>query len=712
MTEDLSPYQEHALSVARGLVTAGVPVFAAAPDAGRPTGYALPLNWQRTDTTASHRALRMWRPGMALCAVMGHTLDLLDFDPRNGSPNGELSSWPVPYATAATPSGGIHAFIAALGVGSRDGVLPGLDIKGGRPDGVGRGFAFIAPTVRASKVDGSLRAYEWTSEPDCEALPGLVPFDTSGAELAALVVGSRPGAAAERGASVNGSGPRWAGPSTELALLGVRPPGRLFTQEEAWRFVEPHLRALAGAPDGTRNARLNDAAKAFSHFGDDFWPTAWAFETLVGAVPPKEPGTGHRGWDARQTIASAYRSAERDWRAERDWPREGARFPGSPTVGPDTRGNRTFEGTVYVSGQELERARSRMVSIEPWLDGTYEPVTPSRGVERDDAVRLLYAGKWHTVIGGTECGKSWLGLAHAAEEMRAGRVVAYAHFEEMSPQETVGRLLSMGLDRQVLVERFVWLDCADSWVSGEFGYVLGLVHPFPSLVVLDGLNAACTRHGQDPAQVQAVGWYRAEFVTPATRNGAAVLSLGHPPKARDRQDERHGYGSTAWLDEVDGVGFRMRAHREHPIRRGATGSAQLYSAKDRPGSVASTGRAHDVEGWVYLGSLCVDNATDPDGGTRVHLSAPAPASDEGDSVDRLALAVVELLGGRPERRYESTRDLIERLGAAGVRFDRSDLGPALVRLEDAGRLVRDVEGNGRAARAGWLVDLAVEPSST
>lgn len=681
----LSEYEQRSLSVARDLVTVGVPVFAAEPDPNSATGYRLPQAWQQTDATRSHRALELWRPGMALCAVMGHTLDLIDFDPRNGSPDGSFTQWPIAYATASTPSGGQHAFIASLHVGSRDGILPGVDVKGGRPDGQGRGFAFIAPTVRASKVDGSRKAYTWLSAPDPYHVSQMVRADSSGAALAALI---------DRGRGLNGSAlaarPAWAAPSTEVALF--KRPSRGFTFDEAWRYCEPWLRQLAHAPDGQRNATLNDAAKVFSHFGEEFWPVEWAWETLAGAVPPKEGG--RRMWDARGTIASAYKSAEHDWRAERDWHREGARFP-SP-IEPAQNGHE-LGGVIEV--------RSRILSIAEHLDGTYETLAPSRGAIRDDGHALLYPGKWHTVIGGTGSGKSWLGLLMAAEEVRAGRTVAYAHFEETSPAGTVDRIKSMSNDpgwRDALVARFRMLDCADSWMPGEFAWTLAQLDPQPSLVVLDGLNAACTRHGQNPADVAAVGWYRAEFVTPATRNGAAVLSLGHPPKARDRQDERHGYGSTAWLDEVDGCGFRLRAHREHPIRRGTTGSAQLYSAKDRPGSVELLGRPHDVEGWVYLGSLCVDNATDPSGGVVAHLSAPAPVGEEGTPLDKLAQAVLDLLGRLPGHRYETVRELQDRLSASGVVFNRTDLGPALILLEDAGRIEREPEG-GRSARPGWLV---------
>jgi hypothetical protein len=151
--------QEQALAVARELVGLGMPMFLAPFEDGE---YKLPLRWQ--SITADPMVVDNWRPGMALCAVTGHVLDLIDIDPRSGGvvPEGHL---PPVYASAATPSGGMHHFVLPLGVRSRDGVWPGVDVKSGRPDGSGRGFAFIAPTVRLSKMDGTPQTYTWKRNP-------------------------------------------------------------------------------------------------------------------------------------------------------------------------------------------------------------------------------------------------------------------------------------------------------------------------------------------------------------------------------------------------------------------------------------------------------------------------------------------------------------------------------------------------------------------
>lgn len=181
---DLTQEQLAALDIARQMIAAGIPLFLAQPRDTK-LGFVLPDAWEQTvpDPTVVDR----WRPGMALCALMGHGLDLLDFDPRNGGDVAALNgATPDSYAIAATPSGGMHSFIASLGVGSRDNIYPGIDVKGGYPAGTegtsGRGFGFIAPTEGVSKVTGQRVAYRWLIPPDLAKL--AAGGDTSGAALA------------------------------------------------------------------------------------------------------------------------------------------------------------------------------------------------------------------------------------------------------------------------------------------------------------------------------------------------------------------------------------------------------------------------------------------------------------------------------------------------------------------------------------------------
>lgn len=185
---ELTDDQRADLDVARRMAAAGIPVFLAPPSTYAKIGFALPDEWEQT--VADPSVLDAWRPGMAVCAVMGCGLDLLDVDPRNG---GELAGMDVPvpasYGSAYTPSGGVHSFVASLGVWSRNNVFPGIDVKAGMPDGSGRGFAFIAPTVKPSKVTGELAPYQWVQAPDLDALAATGRSDASGGPLAQRIRG-------------------------------------------------------------------------------------------------------------------------------------------------------------------------------------------------------------------------------------------------------------------------------------------------------------------------------------------------------------------------------------------------------------------------------------------------------------------------------------------------------------------------------------------
>ncbi len=105
------------------------------------------------------------------------------------------------------------------------------------------------------------------------------------------------------------------GPSVSQLFTDATPPEgpRVFSVAEAMAFLTPFLDALRSARDGEINVRLNDAAKAFSHFGEEFWPWAAARRELLAALEATE----YDGltWDAEDTLRSAQRSAEGDWKA-------------------------------------------------------------------------------------------------------------------------------------------------------------------------------------------------------------------------------------------------------------------------------------------------------------------------------------------------------------------------------------------------------------
>lgn len=210
-----------AVDTARTLLAAGIPLFLAWPardpdGAWDPTGgsggtgYQLPGGWQQL--LPEPRVLTEWEaapePKPALAMVCGYGYDVIDVDPRNGGALEALNgAIPHVYGVAATPSGGVHAFVASLGVRKRTNLVPGIDVQAGlvsEAGTTGAGFVFLAPTVKVSKVTGELVPYRWV-EP-LQPLPDAVGDspDDSGAALAAMVRAAAP--TPSRGAQPPGDG--------------------------------------------------------------------------------------------------------------------------------------------------------------------------------------------------------------------------------------------------------------------------------------------------------------------------------------------------------------------------------------------------------------------------------------------------------------------------------------------------------------------------
>jgi hypothetical protein len=365
-----------------------------------------------------------------------------------------------------------------------------------------------------------------------------------------------------------------------------------------------------------------------------------------------------------------------------------------------------------------EKPFTRIVDLESWLAEDYTPPQPSVGALREDGRTMLYPGRWHTVIGLTTAGKSWFALWHAKAVLEAGGVVCYVHFEEGDPGNTLDRLRQLGVSREDIRNRFVWLSNERMWKPGEMAATLAVLteqQRTPALLILDGLIAGASRQGwkvNDPESVQA---YRAAYVKAATALGAAVMSLGHPVKDRTRQDEIHSFGSTAWLDEVDGCSFRM-VSTDKPIRKGHRGGSWVSVVKDRAGSVSAMCSLTEgkSEVWYSLGEFVMDDESlemDGDHVTTALLKAPGPDVGKGpDKIDLLGQQVITYLtehGGR----YESKNDLAARLRGEGIEFGERDLEPALIRLEQAGVIEREPFRD-RQARAGWLVGTGGDDGAT
>lgn len=505
----LSADEEIALRVARELIEAGVPVFAARPallPSGEQdwtggtggTGYIFPPRWQQTvattnwlDPTAPGWSEKAWRPGWALGAVMGHTLDLLDIDPRNGGTESRAGLvaaglWPTSYGVASTPSGGLHEFVAPLVMRSRDAVAGGLDIKSGDEQGEGRGFAFIAPTVKLSKVTKEPTPYRWIAPP---ARP--IEGDTTGEGLRRLVAAVRTSTGSATGTSAAGE-------------LGTPIPhgehDRTMTAY-VWR-----LRHRVGEDEALALARLR---------GRDCVPPTW-----TDAMSDEK-------------VRIAYAKSVEEWTPPEPGPALG--LVGAPMAAIDEPEGERFPVVDWAEAWAASEA-------EDWI---LEPlIAAGRGTALYSAPKLGKSLLMLEVAAAVAIGRPVMGMTPSEP-----RTVLYVDHENDLRADTVRRLRSMGfvpheLDRL----RYLSLPVMTSLDTPKGGAELLEVaqREGAALVVIDTVSR--TIQGEENSNDTWIQFYR-HTGKALKAAGIACVRLDHSGK-----DETRGQrGASAKSGDVDAV---------------------------------------------------------------------------------------------------------------------------------------------------------------
>jgi len=133
-------------------VAALAPIFCA-PQGG--SEFLRPSGWQNIRLRHLDAVLSVWKPGMALCAVTGERLAVVDVDPRNGGDVGAvaqaLDGLDVRvFAEVDTPGGGRHFYVAGHPELMSCHLLagfPGVDVQS-------HGANVFLPGTRRPKYDG------------------------------------------------------------------------------------------------------------------------------------------------------------------------------------------------------------------------------------------------------------------------------------------------------------------------------------------------------------------------------------------------------------------------------------------------------------------------------------------------------------------------------------------------------------------------------
>ncbi|CRK54420.1 hypothetical protein RHCRD62_90099 [Rhodococcus sp. RD6.2] len=592
-----------ALDVADGLIGAGIPVFVCKPDGvgadWNPrggtggTGYFLRRGWQ--NTVADPAELDEFEPGCALAMVCGHGLDGIDVDLyKDDQGEARLRAegvMPAVYAEASTPSGGKHFLVASLGIHSRDGVRAGLDVKAGTSSG-GRGFLFIAPTVKLSKASGKPRAYSWVQRPGLQRLGSAIRDDHSGHEFAKLVEAARTEARRR-------PHPVVATPSTPVEVDPVEysamPPG-LCRRIDAYiaKVVDGTCNDLKTAhawPEGYRDDRgrgwekcTADAAMRLGQLARAAWNRLTledAFDVLIRNAPVDG------AWTEVDVVDK--------WRNQSG---RGDAAPHPPFAAAELAELVAHQHNMEVTSQVdseashgradvSEGAESRStwapVDLRSILAGANEQLRPTL-FPRTDGQSLLYSGMVHSFHGESESGKSLLVQIEAARLILSGKNVLYLDFES-DPSSVVRRLEMLGADSKAIIDHFDYRR-PEAKPDNDFERPewLAMLSRQYDLAVIDGVTDSLGVFGGSSSKDNdaVASWMRALPRPLATKTGAAVVMVDHVTKDRESRG-RFAIGGQAKMAGLTGAAYIVEVTK--PIGRGMKGVIELRVGKDRPGAV-------------------------------------------------------------------------------------------------------------------------------
>jgi hypothetical protein len=262
------------------------------------------------------------------------------------------------------------------------------------------------------------------------------------------------------------------------------------------------------------------------------------------------------------------------------------------------------------------------IDLAPVLSGTWKPAQPTVG-SRTDGVHIFYPAKVHTVASESEAGKTWLVLAAAFDELRAGNTVLYIDFED-DEASIVGRLLTLQAPHDWIRDQFCYLRPTESVNTTTNLADLSdiLVAYRPTLAVIDGVTEAMTMHGLDPVSNRDVAIFGSMLPRRLAAAGCATVCLDHVVKDADSRG-RYALGGVHKLNGLDGAALILESH--DPFGIGLTGSSTILISKDRPGQL----RRHAdrrKDGLYMFGELVL--TSHDDSYAEFEIRPPGPARTE------------------------------------------------------------------------------------
>lgn len=550
--EQLTPEQLAALDVARDLARLGAPLFLAPPDHTKASGFALPPGYQNAapdPTVPDH-----WQYGWAIGMVTGAVLDVVDVDAYAG---GQVpAELPEVYAVADTPSGGRHLFVAPLGVESRNGAYPGVDVKSGAPDGTGRGFVFLAPTERPGKGDGVVRPYVWRSPPDLASSAVAYSQDTSGALMRQRIEDLRAARSPE-------------GAPRRLARSAARSEW-----DRALAALVADLRQWAARGwGGEAHAGLLRHTTHLARLSPDHAEDAYLKAFHLAGLTPDEADLAKLESALRDAVPDVVVDDEALEPAERFWLGGGFEADEVPKADPPAEGeqHRRRGGFVFLTEEELDA----LPAPDPLVEG------------------LLWQNSVARLFGPSGVGKTWVALdlaAHVAcglpwmgREVKQGRVVFVAAegAPSLSPRAATWRA-AHGRRTEVLFWPEAVSIAGENWEA----FCETLAEAEPTLVLMD--TQAAMTVGRRENDNTDMGEAMQALTRLRGRVGCCALLIHHT----GHEEQERARGASAVYAALD---------TELQLEEAGRGRIRLRSRKQRygrrqPQVLIDVSEEHD--GWV------------------------------------------------------------------------------------------------------------------
>jgi len=200
---------------------------------------------------------------------------------------------------------------------------------------------------------------------------------------------------------------------------------------------------------------------------------------------------------------------------------------------------------------------------------------------RSDEVGLFYPYRVNGLSGDSGSGKGWVALYACVQEMADGADVVYIDLEDHE-DNIVGRLLSLGVAPELIVEQFNYIRPGDPYMAADLNALDELVVTIGATVVVidstgESMNAQSLK-GNDDDHVTL--WFKL-LPRRLARLGPAVVVLDHVTKDKTTRG-LWAAGSQRKRAAIDGATFMVDTLR--PFGIGMAGVAKLTTAKDRNGT--------------------------------------------------------------------------------------------------------------------------------